>query len=113
MHSEWQPGESNPDSESEVDDPSLNEELSSSTVEEMEEPEQLNFHQELGNLLEQEYLACFSDLSIFYLDAYMFPILQCNWFLEWLLPKRSLCSVFSLHWNKMMLVFQVEIHVHN
>ena len=38
VHGEWQPGESDPDSEAEVDDPSLDEELTSSTVQEMEEP---------------------------------------------------------------------------
>ena len=35
---EWQPSESDPNSETEIDDPSLDEEFSSSTIEEVEEP---------------------------------------------------------------------------
>ena len=38
MDGEWQPGESDPDSETEINNPSLDEEFSSSTVEEVEEP---------------------------------------------------------------------------
>ena len=38
MNGEWQPGQSDPDSETEVNNPSLDEELWSSTVQEVEEP---------------------------------------------------------------------------
>ena len=38
MEGEWQEGQSSPDSESEVNDPSLDEEFSSASVQEVEEP---------------------------------------------------------------------------
>ena len=38
MEGEWHPGHSSPDSNAEVNDPSLDEELSSASVQEVEEP---------------------------------------------------------------------------
>ena len=38
MEGEWQEGQSSPDSKSEVNDPSLDEEFSSASVQEVEEP---------------------------------------------------------------------------
>ena len=38
MEGKWQEGQSSPDSESEVNDPSLDEEFSSASVQEVEEP---------------------------------------------------------------------------